>query len=184
MKPNPSSWRTSPGSQGQRIRGPERRAGESVPPPRRPAGARQLLKRHPAAAAGIGDLYAADKNWERAVAEYTKAITPETKDAKLLAKRAEAYEKLKQWDLAVADWTRASQQQPDVAFERFKPAGAESWQFDLVEWRSRFDGGCRWDFGLHNDGRDRNQLARSGLPGPVATGEWSRVRHPFQDEIT
>ena len=121
-----------------------------------------LLKAHPEAVAAIGDLYAADKNWERAIAEYTKAITPETKDAKLLAKRAEAYEKQKQWDLAVADWTRASQQQPDVAFQRFKPAGAGSWQCSL-QWRRRFDGGCRWDLGIHNDGRDRNQLARSGL---------------------
>jgi len=90
-----------------------------------------LLKAHPEAVVGIGDLYAADKNWERAVAEYTRAITPETKDAKLLAKRAEAYEKLKQWDLAAADWTRASQQQPDVAFQRFKPAGAGSWRLFL-----------------------------------------------------
>jgi len=89
----------------------------------------KLLERHPAAVAGIGDRYAADKNWERAIAEYTKAITPETKDAKLLAKRAEAYEKLKQWDLAVADWTRAGQQQTDIAFQRFKPAGAGSWRF-------------------------------------------------------
>jgi len=89
----------------------------------------KLLDRHPTAAAGIGDLYAADKNWERAIAEYTKAITPETKDAKLLAKRAEAYEKLKRRDLAVSDWTRAWQQQPDVAFQRFKPVGAGSWQF-------------------------------------------------------
>ena len=100
----------------------------------------KLLERHPAAVAGIGDRYAADKNWERAIAEYTKVITPETKDAKLLAKRAEAYEKQKQWDLAVADWTRASQYQPDVAFERFKPAGAGSWQFRTslaqpVRWR-------------------------------------------------
>jgi tetratricopeptide (TPR) repeat protein len=85
-----------------------------------------LLKAHPEAVAGIGDLCAADKNWERAIAEYTRAITPETKDVKLLAKRAEAYEKQKQWDLAVADWTRASQRQPDVAFERFRQAGAES----------------------------------------------------------
>jgi tetratricopeptide (TPR) repeat protein len=89
----------------------------------------KLLERHPAAVAGIGDRYAANKNWERAIAEYTKAITMETRNAKLLAKRAEAYEKQKQWDLAVADWTRASQYQPDVAFQRFKPAGAESWQF-------------------------------------------------------
>jgi WD40 repeat protein/tetratricopeptide (TPR) repeat protein/energy-coupling factor transporter ATP-binding protein EcfA2 len=83
-----------------------------------------LLKAHPTAVAGIGDRYAADKNWNRAVAEYTKAITAETKDANLLAKRAEAYDKLKQWDLAVADWTRASLHQPDVAFERLKSAGA------------------------------------------------------------
>jgi tetratricopeptide (TPR) repeat protein len=91
-----------------------------------------LVKAHPAAGGRIGDLYAADKSWERAVAAYSKAITPETRDAKLLAKRAEAYEKLKQWDLAVADWTRASQQQPDVAFERFKSAGAEFWRFQTM----------------------------------------------------
>ncbi len=90
----------------------------------------RLLERHPAAVAGIGDRHAADMNWERAIAEYTKAITPQTKDVKLLAKRAEAYEKRKQWDLAVADWTRASQLQPDIAFQRFKPAGPGSW--DLV----------------------------------------------------
>jgi tetratricopeptide (TPR) repeat protein len=91
----------------------------------------RLLAHHPAAAAGIGEMYALDKNWERAVAEYNKAITPETKNARPLAKRAEAYEKLKKWDLAVADWTRASQQQPDVAFDRFKPAGTESWRLQL-----------------------------------------------------
>ncbi len=89
-----------------------------------------LLKAHPATGAGIGDLYAADKNWNRAIAEYTKAITPEAKDAKLLARRAEAYEKLKKWDLAAADWTRASQQEPDMAFQRFKPVGAAPWRFE------------------------------------------------------
>jgi tetratricopeptide (TPR) repeat protein len=92
----------------------------------------KLLERHPASASFKGDLRAVAQDWHGAVAEYTTAITPETKDAKLLAKRAEAYEKLKQWDLAVADWTRASQQQPDVAFERFKPAGAQSWHFYLL----------------------------------------------------
>ncbi len=92
----------------------------------------KLLERHPASASFKGDLCAASQDWQGAIAEYTKAITPETKDAKLLGKRAEAYEKLKQWELAVADWTRASQQQPDVAFERFKPAGAPSWHFYLL----------------------------------------------------
>jgi tetratricopeptide (TPR) repeat protein len=92
----------------------------------------KVLEQHPASASFKGDLRAASQDWQGAVAEYTTAITPETKDAKLLAKRAEAYEKLKKWDLAVADWTRASQQQPDVAFERFKPAGAPSWHFYLL----------------------------------------------------
>ena len=35
----------------------------------------KLLKHHPAAAAGVGDLYAAAQDWERAIAEYRKAIT-------------------------------------------------------------------------------------------------------------
>ena len=100
-----------------------------------------LLKAHPTAVAGIGDRYAADKNWNRAVAEYTKAITAETKDANLLAKRAEAYEKLKQWDLAVADWTRASQHQPNVAFgasSRLRALGPCDWKRRMAEpvrWR-------------------------------------------------
>jgi hypothetical protein len=92
----------------------------------------KLLERHPVSASLKGDLRAAAQDWQGAVAEYTKAITPETTDAKPLAKRAAAYEQLKQWDLAVADWTRASQQQLDVAFERFKPAGPPSWNFYLL----------------------------------------------------
>ena len=91
-----------------------------------------LLARRPEAAIGIGDLNVADKNWERAVANYSKFITAETTDATLLAKRAEVYEKLEQWDLAIADWTRASQLQPYVAFQRFKTDGAASWQLNLT----------------------------------------------------
>ena len=127
-----------------------------------------LLRAHPLAGADIGDLYAAEKNWNRAIALYTKAITPETKDARLLVKRAQAYEKLKQWDLATADWSRASQQQSDVAFER---SSRPAWVLAICcsSWRSRFDGSCRWDVGNHNDGRERNHLGRSGRPGPVAT---------------
>ena len=91
-----------------------------------------LLARRPEAAIGIGDLNVADKNWERAVANYSKFITAETTDATLLAKRAEVYEKLEQWDLAIADWTRASQLQPYVAFQRFKTDGAASWRLNLM----------------------------------------------------
>ncbi len=91
-----------------------------------------LLARRPEAAIGIADLCVTDKNWERAVAVYSKIITAETRDATLLAKRAEVYEKLKQWDLAIADWTRASQLQPYVAFQRFKTDGAASWRLNLT----------------------------------------------------
>lgn len=66
-----------------------------------------LLKWQPSAAAGIGDLYAAMGQWEQAVAEYDRAITPETNDARLFAVRAEAHEKLGQWESAVADWRNA-----------------------------------------------------------------------------
>src|SRR5262249_18011135 len=62
----------------------------------RPARER-LLKHHPAAASSLGDLFAAEDNWEQAVAAYSKAITPQTKDAELFAKRAEAYEKMELW---------------------------------------------------------------------------------------
>ncbi len=91
-----------------------------------------LQKAHPEAAAAIGDLYAADKDWRRAVVEYTMAMTAGHHEATLLAKRAEAYEKLWQWDLAMADWAQASQRQTDVSFEHFKAAGAESWRFETA----------------------------------------------------
>ena len=83
----------------------------------------KLLQTHPVAAMGVGELYAADKNWERAIVEYNKVITDETADAALLAKRAEAYFATEQRDLARADWLRATQQQPDLAkteFDRFR----------------------------------------------------------------
>jgi tetratricopeptide (TPR) repeat protein len=89
-----------------------------------------LLKAHPEAVTSIGDLYAKDNKWDQAVAAYSKAITPETKGATLLAKRAEAYEKLKQWDLAVADWTRAIAQQSDAAVDRFKSDDFRLWQLE------------------------------------------------------
>ena len=66
----------------------------------------KLIERHPAAAAGIGDLYAAKQNWERAIAEYTRAIAAE-KDARIFAARAEAHERLEHWELAAVDWGNA-----------------------------------------------------------------------------
>lgn len=73
----------------------------------------RLAEQHPAAAVGVADLYAADQDWQRAIAEYSKLITDQTADANVLAKRAMAYEATQRWDLARADWLRAIEQQPD-----------------------------------------------------------------------
>jgi Flp pilus assembly protein TadD len=67
----------------------------------------RLLERHPAAAAGLGDIYGAAQDWKRAIAEYNQAITPETTDAAIFAARAEFHEKLEDWELAIADWNSA-----------------------------------------------------------------------------
>lgn len=85
----------------------------------------RLLESHPNASAAIGDMYAAEQSWDRAIAEYSKLITDETTDAALLSKRGEAYFATGQRDLARADWQRALQQEPDLAqkeFDRFKLA--------------------------------------------------------------
>ena len=52
----------------------------------------RLLKEHPAAVVGVGDLYAADQDWERAIAEYRTLVTDQTADVALLTKLAAAYE--------------------------------------------------------------------------------------------
>ena len=72
----------------------------------------KLLTRHPAVAVGIADLYAVARDWQRAIAQYSKSITPETIDADLLAKRADAYLASEQWELADADWNRIFELNP------------------------------------------------------------------------
>jgi tetratricopeptide (TPR) repeat protein len=82
---------------------------------------------HPTAAAGIGDLYAADRDWERAIAEYDKALTRGTLDD-VLAKRAAAYEATGRWKLAVADWLQVARRRPDLAQAAYdRLIGAARW---------------------------------------------------------
>jgi tetratricopeptide (TPR) repeat protein len=87
----------------------------------------KLFAHHPAAAAvGLGDLYAADQDWERAIATYSRRITPQTTDGNLLTRRAAAYEATGRWELAAADWLQAARLQPTLtqaAFDRFCRAG-------------------------------------------------------------
>jgi tetratricopeptide (TPR) repeat protein len=74
-----------------------------------------LVKRRPRAAGSIGDLFAADKDWPRAVEIYSQGLTVKTPDRLLLAKRAHAYEALEKWEAAAADWSRATARGPDEA---------------------------------------------------------------------
>jgi WD40 repeat protein/Flp pilus assembly protein TadD len=77
----------------------------------------RLVARRPQAAGVIGDLFiqAEDKNWTRAVEIYSQGITPQTTDAELFRRRAEAYEGLQDWNAAAADWERATRSNPDGA---------------------------------------------------------------------
>ncbi len=72
-----------------------------------------LVARRPQAAGGVGDLFAADSAWARAVEIYSRGRTAKTNDALLLSKRARAYEALKNWEAAAADWSRAASGNPD-----------------------------------------------------------------------
>jgi tetratricopeptide (TPR) repeat protein len=50
------------------------------------------LRHHPAAAVGIGDVYAGAQDWERAIVEYRKTLTDLPADSALLTKIAAAYQ--------------------------------------------------------------------------------------------
>jgi WD40 repeat protein/tetratricopeptide (TPR) repeat protein len=53
----------------------------------------RVVTQHPAATAGIGDLYAADHDWEQAIAAYRKALTDAPADStSVLLKLAGAYQ--------------------------------------------------------------------------------------------
>jgi serine/threonine protein kinase/formylglycine-generating enzyme required for sulfatase activity/tetratricopeptide (TPR) repeat protein len=93
----------------------------------------KLLERHQEAAAGIGDLYAAVQNWERAIAEYSRGITDRTADAGLVARRAEAYAAIGDWEKSAADWLRVARLRPEMSDKNLlKPANRiDSWRYDI-----------------------------------------------------
>ncbi|HUY32809.1 MAG TPA: hypothetical protein VMV69_08510, partial [Pirellulales bacterium] len=67
----------------------------------------RLVAHHPDASAGVGRLHTLNHDWPRALVEYDRAMTPETKDAELFAARATIHEKLEHWEPAAADWGAA-----------------------------------------------------------------------------
>jgi WD40 repeat protein/tetratricopeptide (TPR) repeat protein len=75
----------------------------------------ELVERRPKLAGPIGDLFAQDKDWRRALALYSRGITEKTTDVDLLSKRARAHEELTNWDAAAADCERAATGNPEGA---------------------------------------------------------------------
>lgn len=68
---------------------------------------RSLTLRPTASAASeLGDLFAAQGEWNRAIEYYQQAVEIQPTDANWIAKRAEAHGKLNQWVEADADWSR------------------------------------------------------------------------------
>jgi WD40 repeat protein/tetratricopeptide (TPR) repeat protein len=87
----------------------------------------RLLKQHPAAAAGIGDLYAAVKDWERAIAEYRNAITDQPADGVVLTKLATAYQSAGRTREAVPYLAKASAANPNDTILPMRVAALQTW---------------------------------------------------------
>ena len=85
-----------------------------------------LVKRHPQAAFGIGDLYAAEKDWERAIAEYRKAVTDQPADS-LLTKFGTAYESAGRTREALPYLAKASAANPKDTMLSLKVAALQAW---------------------------------------------------------
>jgi tetratricopeptide (TPR) repeat protein len=86
-----------------------------------------LLKHHPQAAAGLGDLYAASQDWERAIAEYRKLVTDQRPDVALLTKLATAYQSAGRTREAVPHLAKASAANPKDTMLCQKVAALQAW---------------------------------------------------------
>jgi tetratricopeptide (TPR) repeat protein len=86
-----------------------------------------LLKDHPEAAAGLGDLFAADQDWERAITEYHKALTDPPNDGNALAKLAAAYQSAGRTREAVPHLAALSSANPNDTFLLQKVGALQAW---------------------------------------------------------
>jgi WD40 repeat protein/serine/threonine protein kinase/tetratricopeptide (TPR) repeat protein len=86
-----------------------------------------VLKRHPSAAAVIGDLYAEHQDWERAIAEYRKLLTDQPADATLLSKLAAAYESVGRTREAVPYLAKMAAANPQETLLSIKVAALQVW---------------------------------------------------------
>jgi tetratricopeptide (TPR) repeat protein len=87
----------------------------------------RLLEHHPAAAVALGDLYAAAGDWERAIAEYGKAMTDQPADGSLSAKLATAFQAAGRTREAVPHLAKASVANPKDTLLWLKVAALQAW---------------------------------------------------------
>ncbi len=87
----------------------------------------KLLKRHPLAPVDLGDLYAAEGDRERAIAEYRKLVTEQTADRALLTKLARAYQAAGRTREAIAYTARTSAANPVDTVLSLKVAALQAW---------------------------------------------------------
>jgi eukaryotic-like serine/threonine-protein kinase len=83
-----------------------------------------LLKHHPEATA---DLYAAEQDWERAIAEYSKVLTDRPDDEDLSLKLAAAYQAAGRTREAVAHLAKVSAANPQATILSLKVAALQVW---------------------------------------------------------
>jgi Tol biopolymer transport system component/tetratricopeptide (TPR) repeat protein len=86
-----------------------------------------LLTHHPAAAAGIGDLFAAEKHWERAIDVYRKVLTDRPADGDVLNRLANAYQAAGRTREAVPHLTTLSSLNPSDTLLSLKVAALQAW---------------------------------------------------------
>jgi tetratricopeptide (TPR) repeat protein len=86
-----------------------------------------IVKHHPEAASGIGDLYAAAEDWERAIAYYRKLVSDHPADVALLTKLATAYQSAGRTREAVSYLAKASPANPNDTLLSLKVAALQAW---------------------------------------------------------
>jgi tetratricopeptide (TPR) repeat protein len=86
-----------------------------------------LVKHHPKAAFGIGDLYAAAGDWERAMAEYRKFVTDQPTDDSLLTRLATAYQSAGRTRELVPLLAKASAANPKDTLLSLRVAAFQAW---------------------------------------------------------
>ena len=86
-----------------------------------------LVKHHQEAAVGVGDLYAASQDWERAIAEYGKLLTDRPADSALWPKLAAVYQSAGHTREAVPFMAKASAVNPKDTILSMKVAALQAW---------------------------------------------------------